>query len=174
MLFTYGQAVMSAQPTYAQQKELVDAGGRSENLGFTSAFYFLSPLAAIELGLIVIGIAISLLTFSYVEPTMNRYILDEVNTLEFEIRRKFFRKYAIHTKEGDISLKFIPYNNNSAEWCLFKLESSINGETAKLEEIALRHMLVLKKNKISVECNFEELFFKLILMTKALGEIRQT
>jgi hypothetical protein len=176
ILLTYGQMVMSAKPTYVQQKELVDAGGRSGNLGFTSAFYFLSPLTAIELGLIIVGVAISVLTFSYVEPDMNRYILDEVHTLGFKIQRKFFRKYAIHTKEGKISLKFIPYNGNSAEWCLFKLETSINGKKAKneLENIALRHTLALKKNKINVVCNFEEFFFKLVLMTKALGEIRQT
>ncbi|MFX1519913.1 MAG: hypothetical protein ACFFCD_08325 [Promethearchaeota archaeon] len=175
ILLTYGQVVMPAQPTNAQQKELVDAVGRSGNLGFTSAFYFLSPLAAIELSLIVIGVAISVFNFSYVEPDMNRYIIDEVSTLGFGIQRKFFRKYEIHTKEGKISLKFIPYNGNSAEWCLFKLKCSINGENTKneLEEIALRHMLALKENKIIVVCNFEEFFFKLILMTKALGEIRQ-
>lgn len=176
ILLTYGQVGMSAQPTYAQQKELVDAGGRSEILGFTSAFYFISPLLAIELGLIVIVVAIGVVTFSHVEPDMNQFIINEVNTLGFGIQRKFFRKYTIVSPEGRIFLTFIPHNSNSAEWCLFKLASSTNGKKAKneLEEIALRHMLVYKENKISVVCNFEEFFFRLLLMTKALGEIRQT
>jgi hypothetical protein len=108
---------------------------------------------------------------------MNQFIIDEVHTLGFETHRKFFRKYTIHTKEGRIFLKFVPYNRESIEWCLFRLESPIDGKRAKstkneLEKIALRHMLNLKDDKISVVCNFEELFFKLILMAKALSEIR--
>ncbi len=174
ILLTYGQLGMPAQPTYAQQKELLDAGGRSENLGVTSAFYFLWPFAAVELGLIVIGVAIGIFSFSYIEPNMNQFIIDEVTTLGFGIKRKFFRKFTIESPEGRIFLKFIPHNSNSAEWCLFKLESPANGKKTKneLEEIVFRHMLILKENKISVICSLEELFFKLLLMTKALGEIR--
>jgi len=174
ILLTYGQVGMLAQPTFAQQKELVDAGRSSEHLGFTSAFYFVSPFIAIELGLLVIGVSIGVVTFSYIEPEMNQFIIDEVKTLGFRIQRKFFRKFTIESPEGRIFLKFIPHNSNSAEWCLFKLESPINGKKAKngLEEIVFRHMLIIREDKISVICNFTELFFKLILMTKALGEIK--
>jgi hypothetical protein len=174
ILLTFGQVGMLAQPTYAQQKELVDAGRSSENLGFTSAFYFISPFVAIELGLLVIGVSIGVVTFSYIEPEMNQFIIDEVKTLGFRIQRKLFRKYTIESPEGRISLKFIPHNSNSAEWCLFKLESPINGKKAKngLEEIVFRHILIIREDKISVTCNFTELFFKLILMTKALSEIK--
>jgi len=174
ILLTYGQVGMLAQPTFAQQKELVDAGRSSENLGVTSAFYFIPPFAAIELGLLVIGVSIGVVTFSYIEPEMNQFIIDEVKTLGFGIQRKLFRKYTIESPEGRISLKFIPHNNNSSEWCLFKLESPINGKKAKngLEEIVFRHILIIREDKISVICNFTELFFKLILMTKALSEIK--
>lgn len=174
ILLTFGQVGTLAQPTFAQQRELVDAGRSSENIGVTSAFYFIPPFAAIELGLLVIGISIGVLTFSYIEPEMNQFIIDEAKTLGFSVHRKLFRKYTIESPEGRIFLKFIPHNSNSAEWCLFKLESPINGKNAKngLEEIVFRHMLTIRKDKISVICNFTELFFKLMLMTKALGEIK--
>lgn len=174
ILLTYRQVGMLAQPTFAQQKEIVDGGRSSEHLGFTSAFYFISPLAAIELGLIIIGVSIGVVTFSYIEPEMNQFIIDEVQTLGFSIQRKFFRRYTIESPEGRIFLKFIPRNSNSAEWCLFKLESPINAKKAEngLEEIIFRHMLIIREDKISVICNFTELFFKLILMAKALGEIK--
>jgi hypothetical protein len=174
ILLTFGQVGMLAQPTYAQQKELADAGRSPENFGFTSALYFIPPFAAIELGLLVIGVSIGIVTFSYVEPEMNQFVIDEVKTLGFRIQRKLFRKYTIESSEGRIFLKFIPHNNNSSEWCLFKLESQINGKKAKngLEEIVFRHMLIIREDKISVTCNFTELFFKLILMTKALSEIK--
>jgi hypothetical protein len=174
VIFTFGQVGMLGQPTFAQQKEFVDAGRSSENLSFASTFYFISPFVAIELGLIIIGVSIGIVTFSYVEPEMSRFILDEVKTLGFEIHRKLFRKYTIESPEGRIFLKFIPHNSNSSEWCLFKLESQINGKNTKigLEEIAFRHTLVISENKISITCSFTELFFKLMLMVKALGEIK--
>ena len=174
ILLTYGQVGMLAQPTFAQQKELVDGGRSAEHLSYTSAFYFIQPFAAIELGLLVIGVAIGVITSNYIEPEMNQFIIDEVQTLGFRIQRKLFRKFTIESPEGRIFLKFIPHNSNSAEWCLFKLESPINGKKAKngLEEIVFRHMLIIREDKISVICNFTELFFKLILMTKALGEIK--
>ncbi|MFX1465723.1 MAG: hypothetical protein ACFFA5_04560 [Promethearchaeota archaeon] len=176
VIFTFGQVGMLGQPTFAQQKELVDAGRSSENLAFTSAFYFVSPFVALELGLIVIGVSICIVTFSYVEPEMSQFITDEVKALGFGIQRKLFRRYTIEIPEGRIFLKFIPHNSNSSEWCLLKLESPslLNGKKAKngLEEIVFRHMLTIREDKISVTCNFTELFFKLLLMTKALSEIK--
>ena len=41
ILLTFGHVGTLAQPTFAQQKELVDAGRSSENIGATSAFYFI-------------------------------------------------------------------------------------------------------------------------------------
>ncbi len=176
MLLTLGQVGTLAQPTFAQQKELVDSGRSSENLGVTSAFYFISPFVAIELGLILIAVSIGIVTFSHIEPEMNQFIRDEVNALGFRIQRKLFRKYTIESPEGQIFLKFIPHNSNSAEWCLLKLESPsiLNGRSTKnrLEEIAFRNMLIIREDKITVTCSFTELFFKLILMIKALGEIK--